>query len=362
MAFANWKTKKQQSAIAIVAISAIDRQQNSFDTEKNTPSIATIASIAIAGSENPKKSEPTTQTKPLPQSPFLGGSDSVIIANSTNAQAANDPPPKGEVKPVIQKPVQQVVAQIEPLKKDSSTTDLSHQLAGQVKQGGGVQPPMEDGHLNHKTKVQPTPQIEESSRPEVLGEVKPEPQKNGAAPKFYGDDIFPKNGDNRVGRNNSFNQRKEPLVHQQGECEPVQAQPHTATELNTLLTRYEKALFHHLLACPYCHIEKAQYCVSGYAMGSVYDALLLNRDDAQARRESLALRVDRACISGRRAFTAFNPTNAPPPPNTAFQTRKYGNTHEYETFINHWTACEVCKPNLDRYCSEGQRLKEVARA
>jgi hypothetical protein len=185
MAFANWKTKKQQSAIAIVAISAIDRQQNSFDTEKNTPSIATIASIAIAGSENPKKSEPTTQTKPLPQSPFLGGSDSVIIANSTNAQAANDPHPKGEIKPVIQKPVQQVVAQIEPLKKDSSTTDLSHQLAGQVKQGGGVQPPMEDGHLNHKTKVQPTPQIEESSRPEVLGEVKPEPRHNHTPPPIH---------------------------------------------------------------------------------------------------------------------------------------------------------------------------------
>lgn len=34
-------------------------------------------------------------------------------------------------------------------------------------------------------------------------------------------------------------------------------------------------------------------------MGSVYDALLLNRDDAQARREDLALRIDRACISGR---------------------------------------------------------------
>jgi|GEM_PF-6520074 len=90
------------------------------------------------------------------------------------------------------------------------------------------------------------------------------------------------------------------------EREPIQAQPYTAIEL---LTHYEKPLFNHLLACPYCHVEKAQYCASGYAMGSVYDTLLLNRDDAQARRESLALRVDRACISGRSVFEAFNPAN-----------------------------------------------------
>jgi|GEM_PF-2767810 len=151
----------------------------------------------------------------------------------------------------------------------------------------------------------------------------------------------------------------EPLnqVHPQGEREPVQVQAYATDEL---LTRYEKPLFYHLLACPYCHVKKAQYCADGYAIGNVYDALLLNRDDAQARRDSLALRVDRACISGRSVFTAFNPNNAPPPPNTASQGRKYGNTPEYEAFINHWTACEVCKPNLGRYCSEGQRLEAKA--
>jgi hypothetical protein len=61
-------------------------------------------------------------------------------------------------------------------------------------------------------------------------------------------------------------------------------------------------------------------------MGSVYDALLLNRDDAQARRESLALRVDRACISGRSVFVPFSTIDAPPPPNTAPMNAKYGNT------------------------------------
>lgn len=137
----------------------------------------------------------------------------------------------------------------------------------------------------------------------------------------------------------------------------VKVTPYTATEL---LTHYEKPLFYHLLACPYCYIKKEQYCTKGYAMGSVYDALLLGRDDAQTRRESLALRVDKACISGRSVFVPFNPINAPPPPNTEPMTRYYGNTHEYETFINHWTACKVCKPNLGRYCSEGQRLEKEA--
>ena len=84
----------------------------------------------------------------------------------------------------------------------------------------------------------------------------------------------------------------------------VKVTPYTATEL---LSHYEKPLYNHLLTCPYCHVEKAQYCLNGYAMGSVYDALLLNRDDAQARRESLALQVDRACISGRSVYVPFKP-------------------------------------------------------
>ena len=153
--------------------------------------------------------------------------------------------------------------------------------------------------------------------------------------------------------------------HKTNVVEPVilkAAPPPPLHASNELLTHYEKPLFYHLLACPYCHIEKAQYCASGYAMGSVYDALLLNRDDAQARRESLALRVDRACISGRSVFEAFNPANVPPPPNTAPITQKHGHTPDYEAFINHWTACKVCKPNLGRYCIEEQKLKEVARA
>jgi len=86
----------------------------------------------------------------------------------------------------------------------------------------------------------------------------------------------------------------------------------------------------------------------------------MGREDAQARRESLALRVDKACISGRSVFVPFGSSDASPPPNTVPQTRKYGNTQAYEAFINHWMACDVCKPNLNRYCDEGQRLEKEA--
>jgi hypothetical protein len=147
-----------------------------------------------------------------------------------------------------------------------------------------------------------------------------------------------------------------------GERDLIQGQNYTPNEINSLIERYEKPLFYHALDCSICHIEKAQYCDNGYAIGSVYDALLLVCEDAQARREDLALRIDRACISGRSVFEAFNPANVQHTPNTEPTTPKYGHSAEYEAFINHWTDCEVCKPNLGRYCIEGQKLKEVARA
>ena len=51
---------------------------------------------------------------------------------------------------------------------------------------------------------------------------------------------------------------------------------------------------------------------------------------------------------------------APLPRQDAPITRKWGNTAQYEAFINHWTACKVCKPNLNRYCDEGQQLEKEA--
>jgi hypothetical protein len=76
----------------------------------------------------------------------------------------------------------------------------------------------------------------------------------------------------------------------------VKVTPYTATEL---LSHYEKPLFNHLLTCPLCYVEAAQYCLYGDELGKQYDALLLKQEDAQERRTALALQVDRACISGR---------------------------------------------------------------
>jgi hypothetical protein len=93
----------------------------------------------------------------------------------------------------------------------------------------------------------------------------------------------------------------------------------------------------------------------------VYDALLLVCEDAQARREDLALRIDRACISGRSVFEAFNPANVSAHhPISSLQRQNMAIVQNMRRLSITWTACEVCKPNLGRYCIEGQKLKEVA--
>lgn len=74
--------------------------------------------------------------------------NSVILANNTHQQAANDPHPKGEIKPVLQ-----VAAQSEPL---NDGTDLSHQLETQVKNESCS--PLEDGQLKFKSADKLTPE------------------------------------------------------------------------------------------------------------------------------------------------------------------------------------------------------------
>ena len=81
----------------------------------------------------------------------------------------------------------------------------------------------------------------------------------------------------------------------------AKAQTFTSTEL---LMRCEESLFNHLLNCSICHIERGEYCLQGKERGKNYDDVLLPFDDALAKRESLALRVDKALISGRSVFGA----------------------------------------------------------
>lgn len=86
----------------------------------------------------------------------------------------------------------------------------------------------------------------------------------------------------------------------------------------------EELLYNHLLTCPLCYVEAAQYCLYGDELGKQYDALLLKQEDAQAKRKALALQVDRACISGRSVLNRVTHANVPPPPNTALNTHKWG--------------------------------------
>ena len=107
-------------------------------------------------------------------------------------------------------------------------------------------------------------------------------------------------------------------------------------------------------------LEDTRYCVEGFGLGNRFNDLLLCFDDAANKRYELMNQAIKARVSGRRAFESLFSDNAPPPMQTAPITRKWGNTAQYEAFINHWTACKVCKPNLGRYCSEGQRLEKEA--
>lgn len=87
-----------------------------------------------------------------------------------------------------------------------------------------------------------------------------------------------------------------------GERVAVTNAPYSASELNDLLSRYEKKLFSHLLECKQCDFEAARYCPEVFTTGHSYDALLLAFDDATSKREALLTQVIKARITGRNVF------------------------------------------------------------
>jgi hypothetical protein len=89
--------------------------------------------------------------------------------------------------------------------------------------------------------------------------------------------------------------------------------PYSATELNDLLNRYEKKLFHHLVDCRDCCLQDSRYCGDAFAIGSRYDAMLLVFDDAASKREALLNQVIRARISGRKVFVSLDYDHVPTP-------------------------------------------------
>ena len=140
----------------------------------------------------------------------------------------------------------------------------------------------------------------------------------------------------------------------------VKTTPYSQDELHRLFNQAARPLYHHLIDCEQCSLEDARYCVEGFGLGNTFDCLLLCFDDAADKRYELMNQVIKARVSGRRAFESLFSDNAPLPRQDAVKAHQWGNTKEYEAFINHWTACKVCKPSLARYCSEGQRLEKEA--
>lgn len=99
----------------------------------------------------------------------------------------------------------------------------------------------------------------------------------------------------------------------QGERTSIDNAPYTQSELNDLLGRYEKKLFHHLVDCVACSFMDSRYCVDAFAIGSSYDAMLLVFDDAASKRDALLNTVIRARISGRKVFVSLDHDQVPPP-------------------------------------------------
>ena len=60
-----------------------------------------------------------------------------------------------------------------------------------------------------------------------------------------------------------------------GERVAITNAPYSVSELNDLLSRYEKKLFHHLVDCVACSFMDSRYCVDAFAIGSSYDAMLM---------------------------------------------------------------------------------------
>ena len=146
----------------------------------------------------------------------------------------------------------------------------------------------------------------------------------------------------------------------QGERVAIANAPYSASELNDLLSRYEKKLFDHLLKCKQCDFEAARYCAEVFTTGSSYDALLLVFDDAASKRDALLNAVIRARISGRSVFVSLDHDNLPTPQQKPIKPLTYGIGDSERPFVNHVMACKQCRPRSALYCADGLELKANA--
>ena len=76
--------------------------------------------------------------------------------------------------------------------------------------------------------------------------------------------------------------------------------------------------------------------------------------------ESLALQVDRACISGRSVYVSLDHDNLPTPQQKPVKPLTYGIGDSERPFVNHVMACKQCRPRSALYCGDGLKLKANA--
>ena len=252
MAFANWKSKKLQAAI--VAISAIDE----VITPVFSPTIATIATIADVESSK----------------------------QATNDHYENVVVKMSEVLPTSTHYPKIAV-------EENSTIGLLKESVVVVLREGESYPQTEDkiqawnmDRYTHLITCQQCEHFTLTGHCRVKPQYKPQPEAMRDCSSFEA---------------------------VSGERVAITNAPYSASELNDLLSRYEKKLFHHLVDCVACSFMESRYCVDAFAIGSSYDAMLLVFDDAASKREALLNAVIRARISGRKVFVSLDHDKVPPP-------------------------------------------------
>jgi hypothetical protein len=301
MAFANWKSKNLQAAI--VAISAIDE----VITPVFSPTIATIATIADVESSK---------------------------------QATNDHYENVVVTPVIQK----TVRQLEEVSTNGENLKLTAEKVAvemsEFLRDGESYPQTEDkiqawsmDRYTHLITCQQCEHLTSTGYCRVKPQYKPQPEAMRDCSSFEA---------------------------VSGERVAITNAPYSASELNDLLSRYEKKLFHHLVDCVACSFMDSRYCVDAFAIGSSYDAMLLVFDDAASKREALLNAVIKARISGRKVFIGLDYANIGELPQATVKPLVYGIGDSERLFVNHLMTCTRCKPASRTYCADGLELKANA--
>jgi len=270
MAFANWKSKKSQSATATLATVATHKGK----TGDYLPSVATVATVA--GLEISKQATNDHYEN--------------IVVNEVSTNGENLKPTTGnlasEICPKLDAPTHHTKSAVERIRLTQSQETYPPIVDGKHSQTAEVALLNFMERYAHMVKCQQCEHLTNDGHCRVKPQYKPMPEAMRDCASFE---------------------------TAQGERTSIDNAPYTQSELNDLLGRYEKKLFHHLVDCVACSFMDSRYCVDAFAIGSSYDAMLLVFDDAASKRDALLNTVIRARISGRKVFVSLDHDQVPPP-------------------------------------------------